>query len=233
MVEGMAGSKSQQTQINDGSTLSAQGTEQPDLPEGLTTWQNTCQTSLSGLLIQNRFCLWALRVCYYKHMLQCPCVTNSSASPWMAPTQNIKHTACNPSQCGQKFSALVNFNFFFFFYGNTEDKQCEGASIHKPWEWNSRQGTGYQTSIFPSASPLIICHIAFYIKTLLLLLDMLNGYLKWAIKSSENRYFLRNKLCGTKGTPEQDISFCFAHQFTVETESLELSKKPVAAMFDS
>lgn len=116
MVEGMAGSKSQQTQINDGITLSAQGTKQPDLPEGLTTWQNTCQTSLAGLLIQNRFCLWALRVCYYKHMLQSPCVTNSSASPWMAPTQNIKHTACNPSQCGQKFSALVNFNFFFFFF---------------------------------------------------------------------------------------------------------------------
>lgn len=80
---------------------------------------------------------------------------------------------------------------------------------------------------------VIICHIPFYIKTLLLLLDMLDGYLKWAIKSSENRYFLRNKLCGTKGTPEQDISFCFVHRFTVETESLGLSKKPVAVMFDS
>lgn len=34
MVEGMAGSKSQQRQINDRITFKAQGTEQPDLSEG-------------------------------------------------------------------------------------------------------------------------------------------------------------------------------------------------------
>lgn len=89
MVEGMAGSKSQQRQINDRIPLSALGTVQPDLLEeerGPHT-----RTHLQGCLYKTDSVSAALRVRYYKHMLHFPCVTDSSACPWMTPTQNIPY----------------------------------------------------------------------------------------------------------------------------------------------
>lgn len=61
----------------------------------------------------------ALRVCYYKHMLQSPSVTDSSATPWMAPTQNIKHkTYCLQSSVDRNSLpwSILTLIFFLVIY---------------------------------------------------------------------------------------------------------------------